>query len=207
VVTADGAQTDEQQPDHRSGPRRRGDELQAAIFEAALAELAEVGYGRLTMDQVARRAHTGKTSLYRRWPTRADLVAEAVRAQGELGPFAVPDSGDLRADLLALLRRLATGLGGQFGDVLRGLTGELDNLSPDFRVMREWAIGLRENYLVEFLQRAADRGQVRSDAVNPRIATLGPALVVNHFLLQGAPIPDEVVVEIVDQVVLPLLRP
>lgn len=194
-------------PDHRSGPRRRGEELESAIFDAVLAELAEVGYDHLTMDQVARRARTGKTSLYRRWPNRADLVVEAIRDRPEFVPLAVPDTGDVREDTLELLQRFANVLDGPFGDVLRGVVGELNNLSPELRAARERVMGLREEHLVDVLRRGAERGQVRADAVTARLASLGLSLVVGHFLLRGAPVPDEVITGIVDDVVMPLLRP
>ena len=64
--------------DHRKGPRRRGDALYAAIFEATLAELTAVGYAELKMEHVASRARASKGSLYRRWSSRAELVADAV---------------------------------------------------------------------------------------------------------------------------------
>ncbi|MEU4744544.1 helix-turn-helix domain-containing protein, partial [Actinosynnema sp. NPDC023658] len=60
--------------DHRKQPRRRGEELNAAIYRATLEELAEVGYAKLTMERVAERARTGKAALYRRWSSRMELA-------------------------------------------------------------------------------------------------------------------------------------
>ncbi|WP_327086390.1 TetR/AcrR family transcriptional regulator [Nonomuraea sp. NBC_01738] len=100
--------------DHRKQPRRRGDALNAAIFQAVLAELAEVGYARLTMEGVAERARTGKASLYRRWPTRIELVMAAVY-HALPDPAATPDTGSLRDDLLEVLRRTAAALDGPPG--------------------------------------------------------------------------------------------
>src|SRR5882762_74282 len=68
----DAADEDAISADHRRGPRRRGDALTAAIFDATLAELAEVGYAELTMERVAGRAKASKGSLYRRWSNRAE---------------------------------------------------------------------------------------------------------------------------------------
>src|ERR687884_1519309 len=101
--------------DHRKGPRRRGAALHRAIFEATLDELAEVGYAGLTMERIAERSRTSKASLYRRWPSRAELVADAVHSthpdRNEL-----PDTGDLRADVLALLRLAAGRIAGPAGE-------------------------------------------------------------------------------------------
>ena len=57
-----------------SKSRRRGEVLERALYEATLAELAEVGYGGLTMEGIAARARTGKAALYRRWCSKHDLV-------------------------------------------------------------------------------------------------------------------------------------
>src|SRR5215469_11036902 len=85
--------------------RRRGAMLERAILDSAWAELAAVGYARFTMDGVAARAATSKPVLYRRWPNRAKLVLAALRRVVTPLVEDVPDTGDLRGDLLALLGR------------------------------------------------------------------------------------------------------
>ena len=107
----------------RSGPtRRRGADLEQAILRAALDELAETGYAGLTMDRVARRAGTNKNAIYRRWPNRAALglaaYQELVVTDQEL-----PDTGELRGDVLELLRRANRHLSSPAGDILRSLLG------------------------------------------------------------------------------------
>ena len=188
----------------RGQPRRRGEELYAAIFEATLAELAEVGYSRLAMERVAARAGASKASLYRRWPSRAELVIAAlIHHYG--GPEAAPDTGSLRDDVLTLLRAGATRLNGIFGMAARGLMAE--NLTdPDRNA------GLRANMFTgrnllmrEILDRAAARGDISLAAITPQLIELAPALVDHHFLMHGTPIPDEVLTGIVDNVLLPLL--
>src|ERR1700684_2389575 len=87
----------------RTRQRRRGEELEAALLEAAWAELVEVGFGKLTMESVAARAKTGVAVLYRRWPRKDDLVIAATASPGRLTPGDIPDSGSLRGDMLALL--------------------------------------------------------------------------------------------------------
>src|ERR1022692_411234 len=83
----------------RPGTRRRGEQLENAIFDAILGELAEVGYHRLTMEGVAARAGTGKGALYRRWPSRESLVLAALR--GRLPSLdEQPDTGSVRGDLV-----------------------------------------------------------------------------------------------------------
>jgi AcrR family transcriptional regulator len=116
--------------DHRKLPRRRGEVLNAAIYQATLDELAESGYAGLTMERVAERAKASKASLYRRWPTRIELVTEAVRNTLPT-PESVPDTGGLRGDLIAALSLAAHVLSGPAGEALRGLLGEaLSSGSP-----------------------------------------------------------------------------
>lgn len=189
--------------DHRKGPRRRGEALYRAIFEATLAELEEVGYARLTMERIAERARTGKASLYRRWPSRVELVIDATRwalpDRDEL-----PDTGDLREDVFSLLRLIADRLAGPIGEAARGLLSEALN-DPDLsRVARaRMAEGLP--LMLEILRRGAERGDARPEALTPLVASVGPALLRHHFLANGAPISDEVLWDIVDDVVLPLV--
>jgi AcrR family transcriptional regulator len=179
--------------------------LRQAILRAALEELEENGYAGLSMDRVAERARTSKASLYRRWPSRAVLALEVV-GWALPDPGRLPDSGDLRADLLALLRGIADRLAGPLGEVVRGLTAEtlLDPRLAD--EARQRITDPAQDRMLGFLHRAAERGEVDPGALTPWTAAVGPVLLRHHFLSHGAPIADGVVVDIVDQVVLPLLR-
>src|ERR1700761_9634198 len=71
--------------------RRRGKQLEDALYDATLAELAAVGYGGLTMEGIAARARTGKAALYRRWTCKHDLVQAALL-------YALPPLPEPRAD-------------------------------------------------------------------------------------------------------------
>lgn len=190
--------------DHRKLPRRRGQALLTAIFDATLAELAEVGYLRLTMDRVAARAHTSKASLYKRWSTRAELVIAALGHQrGE--PRPAPDTGSLRDDVLSLLRHGAALLDGPFGDAARGLMAETLTDPDHTASVRAHMYDARNQMLREIFIRAADRGEIPRTAITPRLVSFAPALVDYHFLVYGAPIPDDLLTGIVDEILLPLL--
>lgn len=190
--------------DHRTRPRRRGEVLYAAIFEATLAELAEVGYSRLAMERIAARARTSKASLYTRWPNRAELVVAALRHRHG-GPEPVPDTGSLREDVLTLLRRGAARLDGIFGEAVRGLMAETLTDPDRTASIRGNMFVARDRIMREILDRAVDRGEISATAVTPRVVGLAPALVDHHFLIHGAPIPDELLTDIVDEILLPLL--
>jgi AcrR family transcriptional regulator len=197
AATAGGA-------DHRTRPRRRGEALSAAIFAATLAELSEVGYSRLAMERIAARAGASKASLYKRWSNRAELVVAALQHQSP-APESAPDTGNLRGDALALLRHAAARLDGVFGQAVRGLMAET-LIDPDRTAsLRPNMFTPRNRLMREILDRAVARGEITPGAVTPRLIELAPALLDHHFLIHGAPIPDEVLTGIVDEVLLPLL--
>ncbi len=194
--------------DHRKGPRRRGDALYAAIFEATLDELTAVGYAELKMEHVANRARASKGSLYRRWPGRAELVVDAVHyTLPSCGEPPDPDTGSVREDILACLRGFANLLNGASGEAIRGLMAETIRNPDLMEVIRIRFIDPGVSLFLDVLRRGAARGEVRPTALTPRIAAVGPDLLRQHFMVHHAPIPDRVLVEIVDDVIIPLIRP
>jgi AcrR family transcriptional regulator len=186
--------------------RRRGKTLERAIFDAVLDQLRVVGYAGLTMEGVAACARTGKAALYRRWPRRDDLVVDALQ-HALPSPTDLPDHGDLRDDLLDLLRRLAAMLNSPAGCAMQSLLAEAERDESFARLLHERVFASRKHTFRAVLERAADRGQVRPAAATQLVAEVGPALVVQRFLTEGAPVPDDYVVSVVDDVVMPLLRP
>ncbi|MEV0162692.1 TetR family transcriptional regulator [Nonomuraea fuscirosea] len=192
--------------DHRKQPRRRGEALSAAIFQATLDELSEVGYAGLTMEGVAERARASKASLYRRWPSRIELVMEAVY-RSLPSPGSSPDTGNLRDDLVALLTITADALSGPAGEAMRGLLGEALRGESPLRTMRRTTQGRGRRLMEEVVRRAVERGEVASSDVTPRRLDSGHALLRHHFLFEGLPFPDGLVVQIVDEVLVPLFKP
>jgi len=189
--------------DHRKQPRRRGEELNAAIYQATLDELAEVGYAKLTMERVAERAKTGKAALYRRWSSRMELAVQAVyHTWPDSG--SPPDTGSLRGDVLTLLRRVASLLAGPSGEALRGLLGDVLSDPARTAELRRLSQGNGRKAMREITRRAAERGEIAGDAVTSRRLDVPQAMLRQYFLFNGVPIPDEVIVEIVDEVVVPL---
>jgi AcrR family transcriptional regulator len=190
---------------HRARSRRRGDVLNSAIYEAALDELAEVGYARLTMERVAERAGASKASLYRRWPSRMELAIDAVHHLAP-DPASAPDTGSLRSDLLAWMRLAAGLLIGPGGEALRGLLG--DALSDPARTLelRRHSRGTGHRAMQEITRRAVARGEIDATAVTSRRLDVALSMLRHTFLVTGAPIPDRVIVEIVDEVLLPLFH-
>lgn len=188
--------------DHRKLPRRRGDALNAAILTATLAELTEGGYANLTMERVAERAKASKASLYRRWSSRAELAMQAVY-HALPDPASPVDTGSLRGDLLALLRRHAELLDGPAGEAMRGVLSEALADADRAAELRQLSQGAGRQAMREITRRAAERGEICRE-ITPRQLDAGLALLRQQFLHTGAPLPDTLVVEIVDEVLVPL---
>jgi len=178
--------------------RRRGAALEDAILAAAWDELDDVGYAELTMEAVAARARTSKAVLYRRWPNRARLMIAAMRQRVTPLSADVPDTGELRGDLLGLLRRAAGRYREFDADLLHGLLAELPDVQSEI-------VGTNPDTVATILRRAAGRGEVDLAGVTPRIARLPLDLLRHEIAVTHAVVPDAVLVEIVDDIVLPLL--
>jgi AcrR family transcriptional regulator len=190
----------------RSGlTRRRGAELERAILRAALDELAQTGYSGLTMDRVAKRAGTNKNAIYRRWPDRLALGIAAYRKLART--IQPPDAGDLRDDALELLRRANRHWSSPLGAVLRELLTAAGSAQKLVAQLPEQSTDAMTAMWLTILGRAVARGEASPESLHPRVATVAIVLLRNEFVTRGAPTaPDEVLIEIVDEVFLPLVR-
>ncbi|XUL91145.1 TetR/AcrR family transcriptional regulator [Streptomyces galilaeus] len=178
--------------------RRRGAALEADILDAVWEELAEVGYARLTMEGVAARAKTGKQVLYRRWRNRAELVKAALPHRTGTIADRIPDTGELREDVLAVLRLMVDRQREIGPDVVRGLLAEAPDLDP--RVF-----GIMHDILGTLLRRAVGRGEIPTADLPRRVVTLPAQLLRYEMVLSRDPVEDRALVEIVDEVFLPLV--
>lgn len=187
--------------------RRRGEVLLEAVYAAALAEIAEHGMRGSSMDRIAKRAGTGKSALYRRWPNVRALALDVfVTTMEEALPAADTDTGSLRSDMLFSLTALTTHLQGDLGIVLRELISEAAH-DPQLGSEFQTRFGLRkETEVVSMLQRAMARGEIPVHPIDPFIMQVPAAMVVHQLVLTGRPPTSGEVEHIVDAIVLPLLR-
>ncbi|MEV6960386.1 TetR/AcrR family transcriptional regulator [Streptomyces sp. NPDC051207] len=185
---------------------RRSERSRRAIYDAALALVAEIGYARTTIEGIAARAGVGKQTIYRWWPSKADVLLEAfldlgeqaARSAGQEGT-AVPDTGDLAADLKAVLRATVDELcDPAFEAPSRALAAEG---VVDEQLGREFVTKLLEPSLrlyADRLRAAQAAGQVRPD-VDPRIALeLFVSPLAQRWLQRTAPISYEYTDTLVD---------
>ncbi|SDS66734.1 TetR/AcrR family transcriptional regulator [Actinoplanes derwentensis] len=187
--------------------RRRGEELEQAILRAAADEMRESGYPGMTMDRVAARAGTNKNAIYRRWPHRAALGIAAYRHLSET-VMPDPDTGSLRADALEMLRLANQTWSSPHGATLRGLLAAAADDPELLTLMRERSgTDAMDRAWLTMLDRAVARGEAPAEAVHLRVATTPMMLLRAEYAIRGIPsVPDEVLVEIVDEVFLPLVR-
>jgi AcrR family transcriptional regulator len=193
--------------EHSGGKtRRRGAALENALLDAAWAELQEAGYSGLTMEAVADRAGTSRAVLYRRWRSRPELVIAAIRRHRPLLSGEIPDTGSLRGDVLALLRRNSGRLAEIGPETVYGLLGDYLGDAGLFSRGQEAVLTMSAEVMQTILKRAAERGEARP-GVERRIATLPTDLFRNELFKSRIPPSEGTLVEIIDDVFLPLVRP
>ncbi|MFJ9208711.1 TetR-family transcriptional regulator [Streptomyces sp. L-9-10] len=177
---------------------RRSERSRRAIYDAALALVGEVGYGRTTIEGIAARAGVGKQTIYRWWPSKGavlleaflDLIEQAAReADGGEGIHEIPDTGDLEADLKLVLRATVDEMNDPKYEVpSRALAAE-GIINTELGV--EFAKTMLEPQLQLYVRRlraAQEAGEARQD-LDPRIALellVGP--VAHRWLLRTLPL-------------------
>lgn len=167
------------------GGRPRDDRVDGAIAAAVHELLAEVGYARITMAEVAARAGVGKAAIYRRHAGKQEMIFEVV--QGRFLDVA-PDRGSLRADLAAVLEEIVRSMSVPPPGTITGLLADV-HADPDLldRFVADYA-GAQRRTLDEILDRAAARGEItaRPDAAFLNSLLVGPVFAW-LFLLSEPP--------------------
>ncbi|WP_314619488.1 TetR/AcrR family transcriptional regulator [Streptomyces stackebrandtii] len=187
--------------------RRRGPVLERAILEATLEQLGSVGWNGLTMEGVAVGAQTGKAAVYRRWPSKEDLVADALQA-GLPALGEAPDRGSVREDLYALCLRVRDVMFSKPGQALRAVLHECDAESAG-RLHDLIVAGVTEpsnRLFKDVLRQGIARGDVRADAIDDLVLDVIPAMMMYRSKVCGSEWPDREIADMIDRVMVPLLR-
>lgn len=184
--------------------RRRGEVLEAALLDATWAELEQVGYEALTMEAVATRAGTSRGVIYRRWPERAALVIATLRRHRPMLSGPIPDTGSLRGDIVALLRRASSRLAELGPETLYGLLGDYFGNTKAFNGLQDQALQIGGDVTTAMLRRAAERGEVTRH-IDPRVAALPTDLFRHEIFTTRVPPTNDVIDDIVDKIFLPLV--
>ncbi len=202
-----GARPERPAPSAKRPPgatRRRGATLEHALLEAAWEELQESGYAKLTMERVAERAGTSRAVIYRRWRNRAELAIAAMRYHQPVLSGAIPDTGTLRGDVLAVLRRASSRITDTGPNTVIGMLSDLlADEDASVELLHQLTRGGGE-IMTAILDRAAARGEVR-EHISPRVARLPLDLLRHELILTHQPPSQHTLDEIVDEVFLPLV--
>ena len=192
------------EPKRPVATRRRGATLERALLDAAWEELQESGYARLTMERVADRAGTSRAVIYRRWRNRAELVIAALRHHQPVLTGSILDTGSLRGDVLAILRRASTRITEIGAGTVIGMLSDLLSDEAAFdQILGQLTRGGVE-VMSGVLDRAASRGEAREN-IPPRVARLPLDLLRHELLLTRQPPSQRTLEEIVDEIFLPLV--
>lgn len=180
--------------------RRCEEEIQHALYEAALAELLAQGYSGITMERIAARAQTAKGVLYRRWPDKRGLVLAALRRRLPPPPAARRDFS-ARQNLLAVLGSLADTLTGKNSFPGLSVIAQLLH-DPELRTMyADWVVRPRIRLIHEIICDGISTGEIDPTTVTHLKPETGTALVIHCVQLTGNPPTKRELQHIVDTLI------
>lgn len=205
-VAADGPAAADLRGERGGAGRPLDQSRDEALRRAALELIAEVGYDRLTIDAVAARARAGKATVYRRWPSKAELVVDAF-VHDALSTLGAPDTGSLRGDILAFARRMWAE---DSGPPPRAsvMTGMMSALLSNCELREAFHAVTRppESVVTAVVQRAVQRGEIPQPTDLEVVGLIMPSLCMFRLVKTGQPPDAEFLERVVDAVVLPALR-
>lgn len=188
--------------------RKRDPALDASILEAAINTLAEMGFDKMTMDMVAGRAKAGKATVYRRWASKGELVRDALiwMSQSSVEMQKVPDTGNLRADLLLLMKpysaeqaqrkmSVMAGLGSFFTEHQKLADEALDKIYGPWTEMN-----------LKLMKNAIKRGEVSREADIELACDVIIAMTSYRVQIQRGTFTKRDYEELLDKIVLPALK-
>ncbi|MEO3741873.1 TetR/AcrR family transcriptional regulator [Plantactinospora sp. B5E13] len=180
-------------------PARRNDRARRAILAAALELLAETSYPELTVERIAARAGVGKQTIYRWWRGKGAVILDALVEAGSAGDGSVPDTGDVAADLRALIRATVA----EFADprlsaTTRAITIETladETLAEQVRdrLLRPQLDAVRSR-----LEAGRRVGQVRPDVDLDQVVELLFGPIYHRWLLRTGPLTEAYADGVVD---------
>jgi AcrR family transcriptional regulator len=178
--------------------RRRDPGSHQAILQAALALVRETGYTRLTIEGIAAKAGVGKSTIYRWWTSKGDLVVEALT--DILEPGEGPDTGQTRSDLIAIVQ----GIVDLYSDetaaqpIIAGLVSDMSHDPELAAALRERFVEPRRGHGRQAIARAIERGDLSPDVDIELILDVLVAPVFYRALVTGAPIEADLAATLVD---------
>jgi AcrR family transcriptional regulator len=173
------------------------------LLEVTLQLLQEHGYDRLTLDAVANTAHASKATLYRRWPTKAELVLAAF-VEGVRQVAVVPDTGTLRGDLVQMGDAVRNHASAHAGTI-RAVLVEVSRSAELNAIMQQQFLDERRSLMEHVLTVAVARGEIDASTIAEDLWDVLPGYLIYRSILPGRSASLQTVEDLVDHVVIPSL--
>jgi len=191
------------EPQARRPGRRRDHSRDPEILDAALQVLAETGYDGMTIDMVAARAKAGKATLYRRWPSKAELVIDAVGGMTGHVDADMPDTGTLRGDLVAMIKPHTIEDAERKMRIMAGVMSMLSRHPDLAEAVNAAIVEPRAAMTRQLMRRAAARGEIAPDHDVETIVLIIPSMVTYRTLVLQLPVDRAFLMTLIDNVLLP----
>jgi AcrR family transcriptional regulator len=189
-------------PPGPGAPRRgrpRDARAELAILQATVALLSEVGFNRLSIEAVAARAGVGKPTIYRRWPSKLELVIDAVKRLTP--PMPAADTGDPLTDLRRIVPQLIVTLTGTpVGSAHVALASDAQTHAELARGLGEHFLAPRRAVIADALRRGIAAGQLRADIDVEMAIDMMIGTPVYHWLATAQPVDADAARRVVDAV-------
>lgn len=181
----------------RAGGRPRSPEADEAIASATVELLAEVGYDGLSMERVASRAGVGKATVYRRFPSKVELVVAAIDTVAAGVP--IPDTGALRSDLVDMLGEVVDAFTkSAIGPIIAGMTHEVSRNPALAETFRRTFVANRRSGAMELLRRGVERGELRPDVDRELLLDVLIGWIYYRQLVTGGSLSRRQIEQVVD---------
>lgn len=180
----------------------RVERTRRVVLAATADLLVQRGFESLSIEEIAARSGVARSTIYRNWPDRADLLIEAL--QQHMEPATDPHTGDLRSDLTAVFGVLARALdpSSPLGRILPSLLSAAER-DPDLRRVHREAAAQRRQLAQQILQRGIDSGQLPADLDAASTATTLTATLYYRRLVSGEPFNEHAVADLVAALLTP----
>lgn len=176
---------------------------EAELLAVTLELLQEHGYDRLSLEAVATKARASKATLYRRWPTKAELVLAAF-VEGTRHVATDPDTGTLRGDLMKLGEQVRAHAA-THALTIRAVLVETSRSAELDAMMQEQFLDQRKALMSQVLKRAIDRGEITTAAITEDLWDVLPGYVIYRTVLTGRGPTPRTITDLVDNVLIPSL--
>jgi len=186
-------------PAHRAPGRPRSVEADRAIIDAIVDLLVDRGYREVTIEAVAARAGVAKTTIYRRWPCKADMVVEAIAACKKecLVQDSACSTDTVAGTLIGMLSMLSSS---RVSKILAGLTVEMVHNEELAVAVREGLLQPNREVVISLLRRGVETKEFRSDANLDVVADVLVGPIFFRLLVSGGEVSPDLATETVNLV-------